>query len=144
MAKTEAQREAARQRRLARKGKADEDFKKSRRAEKAEKAKPRTEYKPGETDRMGVSKNAANFDPTDYSAAGGYKRTKRWVLALIEELELLVEKDPPEEITHGHVGNIAAIRVHLEKCIAHAKDTDACLNCPTNTMPAIRDHWKHR
>lgn len=142
MAKTEAQREAARQRRLARQGKADVEFKKSRRAEKE--APPKREWKPGETDRLGVSKDAAGFDPNDYSARGGYKRTQRWVLALIEELEVLVEGPVPDEVDYGHVGNMAAIRVHLEKAIAHAKDTKACLNCPTNTMPKIKDHWKHR
>lgn len=144
MAKTEAQREAARQRRLARQGKADAEFKKTRRAEKEEKAKPKRTYEYGETDRMGVSKNAASFDPNDYSAKAGFLRTQRWVMALIEDLEVLVEKAPPEDVTHGHVGNMAAIRVHLEKAIAHAKDTDACLNCPTNSMPQILEHWKHR
>lgn len=144
MVKTEAQREAARQRRLARKAKTEGEFKKERTREKEAKSAPRKEWKPGEADRLGVSKDAANFDPTDYSAKGGYKRTQRWVMALIEELELLVEGPVPEDVTFGHVGNIAAIRVHLEKAVAHAKDTQACLNCPTNSMPKIREHWKHR
>lgn len=144
MAKTEAQREAARQRRLARKARAEGEFKKERREEKEAKAQPKKDYPPGYFDRRGVSKDAANFDPTDYSAKGGYKRTQRWVMALIEELELLVEGPVPEDVTFGMVGNIAAIRVHLEKAIAHAKDTNACLSCPTNSMPNIRNHWKHR
>lgn len=143
MAKTEEQREAARQRRLARKDRADKEFKKERRKEREEKEKPRVSHPPEYYDRRGVSKDAANFDPTDYSAKGGYKRTQRWVMALLEELETLVEGPVPDEVTHGMVGNLACIRVHLEKSIAHAKDTKSCLNCPTNTMPAIRDHWKH-
>ena len=142
MAKTEAQREAARQRRLARQGRANDEFKKSRRAEKE--AAPKREWKNGETDRLGVSKDAAGFNPNDYSAKSGYKRTQRWVLALIEELEVLVEGPVPENVTHTQVGNLAAIRVHLEKSIAHAKDTQSCLNCPTLSMPKIRSHWKHR
>ena len=143
MAKTEAQREAARQRRLARKDKADKEFKKERRKEKEEKARPKPSYTNEQIDRMGVSKDAAGFDPTDYSPKTGYKRTQRWVMALLEELEVLVEGPVPEEVSHQQVGNLAAIRVHLEKAIAHAKDTQSCLNCPTTTMPAIREHWKH-
>lgn len=74
----------------------------------------------------------------DYSPRAGYLRTQRWCLALIEELEQIVDKKPGAEIHHHHVGDLACIRSHLEKAVAHAQylqsangmDIRGCLSCP--------------
>ncbi|USN16733.1 hypothetical protein STRZYGA_00120 [Brevundimonas phage vB_BpoS-Strzyga] len=126
MAKTEAQKEAARRRRMARQGKVDPGY-------------TRDDSSP---QLRGVSDAAKNFDPTDYSASGGWKRSQRQVLALIEELEVMVEGPVPEDVSHVMVGDMASIRVHLEKCIAHARSVKHCLNCPTHELPKIRKHTR--
>ncbi|USN16558.1 hypothetical protein POLEWNIK_00320 [Brevundimonas phage vB_BpoS-Polewnik] len=126
MAKTEAQKEAARQRRLARQGKVDPGY-------------TRDDSSP---QLRGVSDAAKNFDPTDYSAAGGWKKCQRQVLALIEELEVMIEGPMPEEVTHTMVGDLASIRVHLERSILHARSAKHCLNCPTHQLPKIRNHTR--
>lgn len=89
-----------------------------------------------------LSEKVKNFDPMDYSPETGWKRQQRQVLALIEELEVMVEGKPPAEIDHTMVGDMASIRVHLEKAIAHAKSAKFCLNCPTNDLPKIRKHTR--
>lgn len=126
MAKTEAQKEAARRRRMARQGKADPGY-------------TRDESSP---QLRGVSDAAKNFDPTDYSAATGWKKSQRQVLALIEELEVMVEGSVPEDVTHVMVGDMASIRVHLERAILHARSAKHCLNCPTHELPKIRKHTR--
>lgn len=66
----------------------------------------------------------------DYSPRAGYLRTQRWVLALIEELEGLVDKKPGADVEHQHVGDLACVRIHLEKAVAHARGVQSCLLCP--------------
>lgn len=133
MSKTPEQKEAARQRRLARQAKA-----KGKPIPSSRGVTTRRDY--SVTDDL--SEDIKNFDPTDYSAKGGYKRNQRHVLALIEELEMIVEKPAPEGVTHTQSGSMGAVRVHLEKAIAHAKGTGHCFDCPTHSMPKIRDAWK--
>lgn len=126
MAKTEAQKAAAKRRRLARQGRTETE-------------RPEDDSSP---QLWGVSEAAKSFDPTDYSAKTGWKKSQRQILALLEELEVMIEGPVPEEATHVMVGDMASIRVHLERCIAHARSAKHCLNCPTHQLPKIRKHTR--
>ena len=68
----------------------------------------------------------------DYSPEAGWLRARQWCLTLLEELgDCLASEDVPADVNFQDVGNLAAIRVHLEKSVAHARRyVPACLNCP--------------
>jgi len=55
---------------------------------------------------------------------------------------MIVEKPVPDDVSYTQVGSMTAVRVHLEKALAHAKGTDYCFDCPTHAMPKVKEHWK--
>lgn len=132
MRKTPEQRAAAKRRREARKLK-DGGSSSSRRSR---------DHDEEPSSLRDVSDKMKKFDLTDYSTERGWKNCQRQVLALLEELEVEVEGKPPVEITHAMVGDMASIRVHLEKALGHARGVRVCLLCPTNDLPLIRKHTR--
>lgn len=133
MGKTPEQREAARQRRLARLAKS-----KGAPVPKTRGVSVGKDYSVIDD----LSDDLKKFDPTDYSAKAGYKRQQRHAMALLEEIEMIIEKGVPPDVTHTNVGSMTAVRVHLEKALTHAKGTGYCFDCPTHSMPEVRKHWK--
>lgn len=106
MAKTAAQKAAAKARRLKRQG----------RTEEAERA-----IEEGyEVPRPHIAVN----DPTDYSGGSGYNRARKRCRQLIDELDTLTEPKAKDgkDIRMSDLGNIVEARSHLEKAVSHLKN----------------------
>ena len=63
----------------------------------------------------------ASGDVDMYGPIGAFKRNRRKVFDLLEEVELLLEGPLPEETDFTHVGNVVEARYHLEQAVRHLK-----------------------
>lgn len=104
MAKTAAQKAAAKARRLKRQGRDDE----AQRAIEEGYTVPRP--------------HIPIDDPTDYSAGGGYNRSRKACRKLVEELDELLEPKAKGEPRMSDLGNIVEARNHLQKAVGHLRN----------------------
>lgn len=78
---------------------------------------------------MEVYLSEMETDTVDFSPRSGFIRTQRWAKLMAEQLVERLSKEPGVMVSHQQLGDLAAVRVHLEKALNHLDQTGWCMEC---------------